>query len=83
MSKKTFVIDFDEDRIPLRILSINKGRRREKNEEEGFQLYFIWTLCHCKIHKTCLHMQDEGWFLNKEELTSNLSEKMGRMLNFS
>lgn len=41
MSKKTSVIDFGEDRIPPRILSLNKGRRREKNEEEGFQLYFI------------------------------------------
>lgn len=77
-----FSIDFGEDRISLRIGLLHKERWREKNEDGRFQLYFMWNLFSLRIPETYLHMQGEGWFLTKQEMTSSVSEEMGRMTNW-
>lgn len=41
MSTRTFVIDFVEDEISLRLLLLHMERWRGKNGKEGFQLYFF------------------------------------------
>lgn len=75
MATTTFLTDLGEDRTFL----LHKERWSKKNEDAGFQLHFIWTLCICRIHNA----KDEDCFLTTEEMPSSLWKKKGRIANFS